>query len=204
MSKIFKIIIVAVFLLAGATTANAQLQGLLNAARKTATEMLPGAIAGKRSVSVTELAGTWKYVRPSLVFESDNVLQQLGGAALSGNIEKQLSQQLSRVGFKPGKLSITFTGDKKYTAQWSGEKLSGTYTLQGATLTLIGPYETVRVPVNVKIQGNQLQVAVSADKILTLVQAFGGTTPSVSAQVSAIITLLKSYKGLLIGLNLKK
>ena len=49
------------------------------------------------------LVGSWTYAGPKLVFESENVLSQIGGQVLSNNIEQKLGTYLEKMGFKAGK-----------------------------------------------------------------------------------------------------
>ena len=101
-------------------------------------------------------------------------------------------------------MSITFNDNGHYSATLKGRTISGTYKLNGATLTLVAPQGVVTVPVNAKLQNNQLQLAAHADKLLPLLQTLIGSASQVTEQAATVTTLLKQYKGALLGLKLKK
>jgi hypothetical protein len=60
------------------------------------------------------------------------------------------------------------------------------------------------VPVNAKLQSNQLQLAVHADKLLPLLQTLIGSASKSSEQAATVTSILKQYKGALLGFKLKK
>ena len=60
------------------------------------------------------------------------------------------------------------------------------------------------MPVNAKLQNNQLQLAVHADKLLPLLQTLIGSASQVTEQAATITSVLKQYKGAFLGLKLKK
>ena len=123
---------------------------------------------------------------------------------MSKQAEKSAVAYLSKMGVTAGTLHVAFKSNGHYTASLKGRSISGTYQVSGATLTLVAPQGVVSVPVNAKIQGNQLQLSVHADKLLPLLQTLVGNV-SQSAQQSAMISnVLKQYKGVLVGLKLKK
>ena len=148
--------------------------------------------------------GTWSYQEPSLVFESNSFVNQVGAAALSKQAEKSAVAYLSKMGVTTGTLQVAFKSNGHYTASLKGRSISGTYQVNGATLTLVAPQGVVSVPVNAKIQGNQLQLSVHADKLLPLLQTFVGNVSQSTQQSAMISNVLKQYKGVLIGLKLKK
>ena len=76
---------------------------------QTGTDIL-GTILGNILGGVTNqqsLVGSWTYAGPKLVFESENILSQLGGQVLSNNIEQKLGTYLEKMGFKAGKTVLT-------------------------------------------------------------------------------------------------
>lgn len=198
--------------LCGTHAANAQgLGALVNSAKQvagqamnTAQQKVQQALVGNQTISANQLAGTWVYQQPLLVFESNNVVNQLGAAALADNVEKSAEKYLVKVGIQARSLSLAFTSNGHYTATLKGRKVSGTYTLKGSTLTLVAPQGVASVPVNAKLQGNQLQLSVHADKLIPLLQTLVGNVPQLSDQSTMITSLLKQYKGALVGLRLKK
>ena len=207
-----KKILLLACILGGFQAVHAQSLGsLVNAAKSAASNVVSNAkekveasLIGTQTVTAHQLVGTWSYQEPSLVFESNSFVNQVGAAALSKQAEKSAVAYLSKMGVTAGTLQVAFKSNGHYTASLKGRSISGTYQVNGATLTLVAPQGVVSVPVNAKIQGNQLQLSVHADKLLPLLQTLVGNV-SQSAQQSAMISkVLKQYKGVLIGLKLKK
>ena len=173
----------------GIQTLHAQSLGsLVNTAKNAATQAVSSAkdnvqaaLIGTQTVTVKQLVGTWTYQQPALVFESNNLLNQVGAAAFTEKAEKSAAGYLSKFGVKAGSLSITFNDNGHYA-----------------------PQGVVTVPVNAKLQGNQLQLAVHADKLLPLLQTLIGSASQVTEQAATITSVLKQYKGAFLGLKLKK
>ena len=187
------------------------LGSLVNTAKNAASQAVSSAkdnvqaaLIGTQTVTVKQIVGTWTYQQPALVFESNNLLNQVGAAAFTEKAEKSAAGYLSKFGVKAGSLSITFNDNGHYAATLKGRSISGTYKLNGATLTLVAPQGVVTVPVNAKLQNNQLQLAAHADKLLPLLQTLIGSASQVTEQAATVTTLLKQYKGALLGLKLKK
>ena len=187
------------------------LGSLVNTAKNAASQAVSSAkdnvqaaLIGTQTVTVKQIVGTWTYQQPALVFESNNLLNQVGAAAFTEKAEKPVAGYLSKFGVKAGSLSITFNDNGHYSATLKGRTISGTYKLNGATLTLVAPQGVVTVPVNAKLQNNQLQIAAHADKLLPLLQTLIGSASQVTEQAATVTTLLKQYKGALLGLKLKK
>lgn len=204
--------ILLALLVVGVQTLQAQSLGnLVNAAKSAATQAahsakdkVQSALVGTQGLTANQLVGTWTYQQPLLVFESNNFINQVGAAAFTEKAEKSAAGYLAKVGIHAGTLAVTFQSNGHYKATLKGRSISGTYKVSGATLTLIAPQGVVTVPVNTKLQGNQLQLAVHADKLLPLLQTLIGSASQSSEQAATVLTILKQYKGALIGLKLKK
>lgn len=208
MKHILKAACVAAILLT-ATTAPAQsLGGLVKSVTKKATEAAStGAIGGGlvdliglNKVSEESLHGTWSYEQPAVVLESKNVLNKLGGSLATATIESEMKKQLEKYGFTKGKVVLTFKADKSFTASLNGKTVSGTYTVNNTNLTL-SRKGIASVVMNVKHSGSGLQVAVPADKVLSLVNAVGSAAAKADSRIGAVTDLLKQYKGMYLGLK---
>lgn len=187
------------------------LGSLVNTAKSAATQAVSSAqesvqasLIGTKTVTAKQLVGTWTYQQPALAFESNNLVSQVGATALSENTEKYAASYLSKYGIKSGSLTITFNANGHYSATLQGRTIRGTYKLNGATLTLVAPQEVVTVPINAKLQSNQLQLAVHADKLLPLLQTLIGSASKSTEQAATVTSILKQYKGALLGFKLKK
>ena len=138
------------------------------------------------------LVGSWTYAGPKLVFESENILSQIGGQVLSNNIEQKLGTYLEKMGFKAGKSVLTFGNDGNCSFALGSRTLPGTYSYDQKTnkLTLNGLFVTGQLPCTVTVQNGQLLMLFDADKLLSIATAVG------SKGSSSLGSILGSYKGL--------
>lgn len=216
-----KFIILAVMAVT-VNTANAQLGDLLkNVATSAASSAATAAtgsstvgnivanLLGTATVNENTLVGTWTYSQPAVVFESEEVLKNIASTAASAKIEKTLQNQLTKLGFTPGKISITFNKDKTgsltYNAK-TNKSLPFTWSVNGHDLSLrLGGQLISQLSkefvLNVKITGNTLQVAADASKLMELVQQILGNTNST---LSVISSMIKNVNGLYLGLKYTK
>jgi len=170
--------------------------------QQTGTGIL-GAILGNILNGATtqqSLVGSWTYAGPKLVFESENILSQIGGQVLSNNLEQKLGTYLEKMGFKAGKSVLTFANDGNCSLTLGSKTLPGTYTYDPSSnkLTLNGMFVTGQLPCTVTVQNGQLLMLFEADKLLTIATAVG------SKSSSSIGTLLSSYTGLKLGWAMTK
>lgn len=216
-----KFIILAVMAVT-VNTANAQLGDLLkNVATSAASSAATAAtgsstvgnivanLLGTATVNENTLVGTWTYSQPAVVFESEEVLKNIASTAASAKIEKTLQNQLNKLGFTPGKISITFNKDKTGSLTYNAntnKSLPFTWSVNGHDLSLrLGGQLISQLSkefiLNVKITGNTLQVAADASKLMELVQQILGNTNST---LSVISSMIKNVNGLYLGLKYTK
>ncbi len=141
------------------------------------------------------LTGSWTYAGPKLVFESENILSQLGGQVLSSNIEQKLGTYLEKMGFKAGKTTLTLNNDGSCSLGLGSKTLTGTYAYDTSTnkMTLTGMFVTGQLPCTVTVQNGQLLMLFDADKLLSIASAVG------SKGSSSLGSILQSYSGLKLG-----
>ena len=182
-----------------------------------------GNLLGTSSVSSTDLVGTWNYSQPAVVFESKNVLTNVGTAAASSAIEKKLATYLTKAGFTKGKVQIILNEDKKngYVV-YNKKKIPVNWSVSGSDLTLkigksainetlgsssklgaLTKYNSFKM--NVKKSGSELQVAMKADKLMSMLQSILSAAGSTgSSSLSSIAGLTKSIDGMYLGLKFTK
>lgn len=160
------------------------------------------ALLGTSEVKQSTIVGTWTYDGPAIVFESENIANKLGGKLLSSKGEDMLATQLEKVGMKPGVVSITFNADSTYTCQLGSKTTRGTYEVKDATLSL-KKLNFTTLKTNAKVSGSELQLAVQADKILTLVSSLGNISGS-NSMLSTVTNFMKGYDGMQVGVKFKK
>ncbi|MDY5329075.1 MAG: DUF4923 family protein, partial [Bacteroidaceae bacterium] len=154
------------------------------------------------TTSESSLVGTWTYAAPKVVFESENILAKLGGAAVSSKVESTLSTYLQKIGLKAGKSQLTLKEDNTCTFNYHGKTVSGTYTYDSSStkMTIQGALGVSSMTCTVTVSGNELYMLFDADKLLSVMTGLGSTVSS----TSTISSLLKNYNGLKLGWTMKK
>ena len=156
----------------------------------------------KNKTSEADINGKWTYTEPKIVFESDNLLNQLGASVASSKLESMLSKQLDKVGLSAGKSTLELKSDKTYIFTMGKKTYNGTYTYDAATskLVLQGAMGLSTINCTATVKGNELYMLFEADKLLTFATGIAGT----SSNLSTLSTLLKSYSGLKLGWTMKR
>lgn len=147
------------------------------------------------TTTAKSIVGTWTYSSPKVVFESENVLAQIGSSVASSSIEKQLNSQLSKMGFKQGVSSMTFNSDGTCTLSLSNKTMNGTYTYNSSTnvMTVKGAFGVASISPTVSVVGNEMYMVFEADKLLNV---FSSVVGNVASNLSGI---LSKYNGLKLG-----
>jgi len=147
------------------------------------------------TTSQQTLVGTWTYYGPKVVFESENILSQIGGQVVSNNLEQKLGTQLTKMGFTAGKSVLVLNSDKTCTLTIGTKTLSGTYVYDSSTnkLTMTSILGVGQMTCTVSVQGNQLYMLFDADKLLTVATSLSAKS------ASTLSSLLKNYTGLKLG-----
>lgn len=203
-------------------SANAQLGDLLKSVATSAASSAATAATGSSTVgdivanllgtaTVNEntIVGTWTYSQPAVVFESEEVLKNIAATAFSAKVEKSLQDQLNKLGFTAGKISITFNKDKTGSLTYNAntnKSIPFMWSVNGHDLTIrLGGQLISQLSkdfiLNVKITGNTLQVAADASKLMELVQQIIGNTNST---LNVISSMMKNVNGLYLGLKYTK
>lgn len=159
-------------------------------------------LLGTDKVTAADLSGTWSYSEPAVVFESENVVSKLGGAALAQSTEKQLASLLEKIGLEAGKIQLTFNEDGSYVCTMNGRDIKGTYEVADTTLTL-KKLNFTTLKSNVKKTGNTLQLSVDADKLLTLISSITSIVPQ-DGLLSTVTGLINNFDGMKIGVKFTK
>lgn len=154
--------------------------------------------------SQNDLTGTWKYAGADCVFETENLLMKAGGELAAAKMESQLDNTLSKVGIRPGSCSFTFNKDNTYSAVIGNRTITGTYTLdtknKRITMTYLNGLGTMSP--SIVRNGSQISLLYEADKLLKLVSTVSAL--SGNSSMKTLSSLVSSYDGMLIGMQLKK
>lgn len=178
----------------GTTTTNNTTTDVLTQTGTGILGTILGNILGGTTTQQT-IVGSWTYSGPKLVFESENILSQIGGQVVSNNLEQKLGTYLEKMGFKAGKTTLTLGSDGNCSLTLGSKALAGTYTYEPSTnkLTLTGMFVTGQLPCTVTVQNGQLLMLFEADKLLSIATAVG------SKGSSSLGSVLGSYSGLKLG-----
>jgi hypothetical protein len=146
------------------------------------------------------LVGTWTYSGPKVVFESENILSQLGGQVVSNNLEQKLGTQLQKMGFSAGKSALTLNNDGSCSLVLGNRTLPGTYVYDASAnkMTLTGVLGVGQMTCTVSTQSGQLYMLFDADKLLAVATSLS------SKSTSSLASILQSYSGLKLGWAMKK
>lgn len=159
---------------------------------------------GKEDLTPIDLAGTWAYRCPCLVFESDNAASTLDHNLAVRKMADYLGRTLTQAGLTAGALTLTFDAEGNCTVGAGGKTLEASYTLSGSTLTLTFPLLKKSAGMNVSQGGNGLQVGMRADSLLAFLQAIGGESAATERSLGSMGRMMNNYGGVLLGLVLTK
>ena len=196
----------------GTTSLGTQGTGLLSGANAGTTggaasalgSVLTNLLGGSSAVTASDLQGTWTYRKADCVFETQNLLLKAGGEMAAAKIESQLESQLGKVGINPGACSFTFNSEGTYVATIGQYSLTGNYTLNTKSNTLTMTYLAGigRISPKVVKTGASISLLFEGDKLLSMVQKVGKLTSN--STVNSLSSLINSYDGMLVGMQLSK
>ena len=147
---------------------------------------LLGDLLGTNTVSQANIQGTWNYVGPDCVFESENFLAKAGGEVVAQKVESQISGALSKIGVTAGKCSFTFNADNTYTAN--------------STMPMTSLAGTGKLTPKVSLNAGKLSLLFESNKLLSL----ANTLTSLKGGNNALSSIVSSYQGMYIGLQMTK
>lgn len=163
---------------------------------------LLGNLLGTAKLTDKNLVGTWTYSEPCVVLESDNVLSNIGGKVIENKVEAQQKKVLEKIGFTPGKVVLVLNKDKSGTMTVGKRTSKFTWAVEGSNLKLTFLKRTHTI--NAKITAGKLQLAMNADKMLSLLNSTAGAVSGLSSSMGALSKLISNYKGLYLGLMFTK
>ena len=179
-----------------AATANSLLGG--TTLQQTGTNLLGTLLSSVLGNTTTQqsLVGSWTYYGPKVVFESENILSQLGGQVISSNLESKLGTQLGKMGFNAGKSVLTLNSDGSCSLTLGSKSLVGTYVYDPSTskLTLTDVLGVGQMTCTASVQATgQLLMLFDADKLLSVATSIS------TKSTSSLSSLIQSYTGLKLG-----
>lgn len=190
----------------GAGTTNTVTNNTQTSAAGSILGAVLGSILGQNNqISKDQLIGTWQYNGASCKFESENLLKQAGGEFIASSVEGKIDDAFSKIGIKKGASSITFANDGTCSFAMGERAIAGTYEFDQTTgkLTVTGTIGLMKSEgYVVKNTDGSISILYDADKLLDLVNMVGSKTSNTS--IKTISSLLGSYDGIKVGMNLAK
>lgn len=179
---------------------DAQAQSLKDLFNKENIEKVVNAVTDKNTAS---MEGTWTYTGSALAFESDNLLQQAGGAVAATAVEKKLDDFLQRIGIQSGQMSFTFAADSTFQTTIKGKTMKGTYSYDQSTKKAQLKFsKLLNINTTVNCTSQQMELLFPSDRLLDLLTFLA--SKSNNATLQSIGSLAESYDGMMLGFTLEK
>ncbi len=168
---------------------------------KHSKHLLSDLFSGKKATK-EKLVGTWVYKEPAVVLSSSNILKDAGGKVASSATEKELKEEFEKLGITEGCITMVFDEDDKFTQEFSGKTMKGTYSVDDGEISLKYGGLLSQFGFNTELDGKHLLIVMDATKLLSLVNALGKL--SGNSLLSSATSLLNSMDGLECGFKLEK
>lgn len=164
-----------------------------------------GSLLGKTDVTIEDLAGSWKYVKPAVAFKSDNMLKKAGGAAAAGVIEGKLAPYYQKAGITS--MKFTVATDSTFTMKVGVANLTGTLEKDNDgnfifKFKALGKVNIGQITSVITKSGKNIDVTFDASKLITLVSKIASI--SGNSTIQGVASLLESYDGMNAGFQLSK
>ncbi len=159
-------------------------------------------LLGKNKLNEKNLVGKWKYIEPCIVLESDNVLNKIGGEVAMSKVESSLQGFLDKAGFKEGKVNLTLESDGSGVLDISGKDIKLNWSVDDTNLVLTLAKKDL--PINASLSAGDLQLAMSMEKLLDLMETVLSGVGSISSIGNVVAKLVEKYDGLYMGLKFEK
>lgn len=160
------------------------------------------------TLTVADLAGTWRYSAPACKFESDDLLKSAGGEVVASSLKDKLATYYEKAGITSSRVSFSFA-DTTMVMTYGSAKLNG-YIVKDepsgkfvVTFTLVGGRIPVMVmDVAISKTGNTMELLFDVEKLVDVMTTIASKTQSSTLQ--SISSLLSGYDGVLMGFELTK
>lgn len=145
------------------------------------------------------IVGTWKYAKPCVQFESENLLAKAGGTLAASKVEEKLAAVYQLAGIKAGACNFVFGNNNTVQYTIGGRTSTGTYTFNAQNKTItITTQHGVQVTAYVSIVGNMMGLTFDASKLLSLAGAAS------SLMNKGMTALIGNYNGMKVGFAFTK
>ena len=160
------------------------------------------------SLTVADLAGTWKYSAPACKFESSDFLKSAGGEVVAASLKTKLATYYTKAGITPSRVSFAFA-DTTFVMKYGNAKLNGHIVKDEesgrfvVTFTAVGGYLPIMVmDAVINKNGNTLEILFDVDRFVKVLTTIA--SKSQSSTLKSVGGLLDEYDGILMGFELNK
>jgi hypothetical protein len=176
-------------------------------------------LLGQGKINGYNLIGTWSYTEPAVVFESENMLTNVGGVAAGKAAQKKLQTYLDKIGFTAGKVKITFKEDSTGTVTYGTKNIPFKWSIQDSDLTInlagnsLSKYTSslnlskfTSFKMNCKLGIGSMQLSFKADKLLDFISkilSIAGNSAN-NSTINTIVSLANNVDGMYLGLTLER
>ncbi|MBD5264886.1 MAG: DUF4923 family protein [Bacteroides sp.] len=212
--KTFKSIFIAVALLLGGASAQAQgLSDLLNGLGQSSSSNsgLSGTVGNllsgifqKSDLQLEDIVGEYVSDGPAVSFKSDNFLQKAGGIAGAAAIESKLQPYYEQYGLTG--MPLVINSDGKFTLTVKGIPLSGTVEAKDGkgeftfNIKALGAVKIGQFTAYITKSGKNIDLEFDAKKLKNIISSVGQI--SGMKMVSALTSILDSYEGAYMGFKM--
>lgn len=205
MKKVIKRVVLATMLVGTATGISAQnrsgsLGDLLGGIAKETI-----AQTQSKTLEVADIAGQWTVQGPAVVLKSDNILQQAGGAALTGMLEDQIKTYYERLGLIGNTMTIESDGSFVMTLKkipLKGTITKGTGDEFNVKFGTIAALQKDGTTAYIQKSGNEMSFTVDVKKMLTILEKVGSVTDR--ELIMQAVQLLEKYDHVCLGFRCTK
>ena len=157
-------------------------------------------VLANNNFTIEDLEGNWSYKGPAVSFESDNVLQNIGGAAGATALEGQLEPYYRRLGFN--RTSLEVDSLHNFTMKLGLVQLKGTVEKSEDdrlvfNFNAFGRIPLGKVTANATKMGDTLNLTFDATRLINILNKVAGAVNNTT--LSTLSNLLASYDGVYIG-----
>jgi hypothetical protein len=166
-------------------------------------------LLGSGTLTEADIAGIYAYKEPAVTFQSENLLQKAGGAAIASTIVSKLSPYYKKAGID--NLVVTLNSDKTCTFALKKMTLKGTYqrdSSQESSNYFIFTFQSTlgfnigTITADVQQTTSGISITFDATKLLSIMNSMASLTGQSTLKTAA--SFLNSYDGLNCGFALTK
>lgn len=188
--------------LAGNAATQASSDGTALSSGGVVSGLLNSVLNAFTTVDKNTIVGTWNFKGSAFVFESENVLANLGSDAVASQLEAKVDQYLAKYNIKEGMCSITFEKDGSYVFTAGDRYVNGTYELNAETKELTMTFGILATTAYLVYDAGTINLVYESDGLLNTLKAIG--SKSNNATLALLNTMLGQYDGLRIGMAFAK